>query len=157
MALTLQPLDHPDQLDLLAEEARSQGYRMLDRLQQEWREGTNCFDREGECVLIAVRSDRIVGVCGLNRDPYCARDDVGRVRRLYVSVEFRRQDIGRQLVETIQQHCQEKFSQFRLRTHSPEADAFYLSLGFRHTTEDPCCTHVREVQPVLERPIVDGT
>lgn len=35
MALTLQPLAHPDQLDLLAEEARRQGYGMLDRLQQE--------------------------------------------------------------------------------------------------------------------------
>lgn len=145
MALTLQPLAHPDQLDLLAEEARRQGYRMLDRLQQEWREGTNRFDREGECVLIAVGEDRIVGVCGLNRDPYCSLNDVGRVRRLYVAYEVRRRGVGRLLVESIQQRCPGVFQQLRLRTNSSAASAFYQALDFRPIKDEPDCTHVWNV------------
>ena len=141
----LQPLLHPDHLDLLAEEARSQGYRMLDRLQQEWREGTNRFDREGECVLITVWEDRIVGVCGLNRDPYCVQKDGGRVRRLYVASEVRRRGVGRLLVEAIQQRCPGVFQQLRLRTNSSAASAFYQALGFRPVEDEPDCTHVWNV------------
>ena len=145
MPLSLQPLDHPDQLDLLAEEARNQGYRMLDRLQQGWREGINRFDRNGECVLIAVWEDRIVGVCGLNRDPYCTQNDVGQVRRLYVAADMRRQGIGRLLVESIQKRCPGVFQELRLRTNSPAASAFYQTLGFRPVEDDPDCTHVWSV------------
>jgi hypothetical protein len=60
-------LEHPDQLNLLAREARNQGQRMVERLQQEWLDGSNRFDRAGETVLIAVLNERVVGVCGLNR------------------------------------------------------------------------------------------
>lgn len=138
----LQPLVHPDQLDLLAEEARRQGYRMLDRLQQEWRESTNRFNREGECVLIAVWEDRIVGVCGLNRDPYCSLKDIGRVRRLYVASGVRRRGVGRLLVDAIQQRCPGVFQQLRLRTNSSAASTFYQTLGFRLVEDKPDCTHV---------------
>ncbi|QDT22062.1 GNAT family N-acetyltransferase [Gimesia chilikensis] len=142
MKFELQPLGAPDQLDLLAEEARRQGYRMLDRLQQEWREGINRFDREGECVLIAVGEDRIVGVCGLNRDPYCSLKDIGRVRRLYVASGVRRRGVGRLLVEAIQQRCPGVFQQLRLRTNSSAASTFYQALGFRPVEDEPDCTHV---------------
>lgn len=145
MALTLQPLAHPDQLDLLAEEARRQGYRMLDRLQQEWRESTHRFNREGECVLIAVWEDRIVGVCGLNRDPYCSLKDIGRVRRLYVASDVRRRGVGRLLVEAIQKRCPGVFQQLRLRTNSSAASTFYQALGFRLVEDEPDCTHVWNV------------
>lgn len=149
MALTLQRLKHPDELFSLAQEARSQGQHMVERLQQEWRDETNCFQQAGESVLIAIQDERIVGVCGLNRDPYCVRDDAGRVRRLYVSADYRRQGIGRRLVETLQQRCVGVFTQLRLRTHSPEADVFYQALGFQRVNGDPCCTHVWEVRNVL--------
>jgi len=33
----------------------------------------------------------------------------------------------------------------QLRTHTPEADAFYRSLGFRREEGDPDCTHLREI------------
>lgn len=75
---------------------------MLDRLQQEWKEGTNRFDQAGEILLLAIQNQQVVGVCGLNRDPYTDNDRVGRVRRLYVSVDSRRRGIGRLLVTEIQ-------------------------------------------------------
>lgn len=118
---------------------------MLDRLQQEWNEGTNRFDQAGEILLLAIQNQQVVGVCGLNRDPYTDDDRVGRVRRLYVSVDSRRRGIGRLLVTEIQNHCQGVFDQLRLRTDTPEADAFYRCLGFRRVKGDPECTHLREI------------
>ncbi|WP_197995404.1 GNAT family N-acetyltransferase [Gimesia algae] len=143
--ISLQNLKNPTQLDLLAVGARAEGFRMVDRLQQEWREGTNRFEQAGEMLLLAVQNQRVVGVCGLNRDPYSDNDRVGRVRRLYVSVDSRRRGIGRLLVTEIQNHCQGVFDQLRLRADTPEADAFYHSLGFHRIKGDPECTHLREI------------
>ncbi|QDT28407.1 Acetyltransferase (GNAT) family protein [Gimesia panareensis] len=145
MRPNLQPLEDPDQLNQLALEARSLGQHMVERLQQEWWNGSNRFDQDGEFVLIAVQNECIVGVCGLNRDPYCSGNDTGRVRRLYVSAAVRRQGIGRLLVKAIQQRCPGVFTQLQLRTHSPEADAFYRALGFRPVDGDPTCTHAWRV------------
>lgn len=145
MLISLQELNDPEQLDLLADEARAEGFRMVDRLQQEWRERTNRFDRAGEILLLALQEERVAGVCGLNRDPYSDDDRMGRVRRLYVLKESRRRGIGRLLVTEIQNHCHGVFDQLRLRTDTPEADAFYRSLGFRRVEGDPECTHLREI------------
>lgn len=118
---------------------------MLDRLQQEWKEGTNRFDQAGEILLLAIQNQQVVGVCGLNHDSYTDDDRVGRVRRLYVSRESRLKGIGHLLVTEIQNHCQGVFDQLRLRTDTPEADAFYRSLGFHRVKDDPECTHLREI------------
>ncbi|WP_417380756.1 GNAT family N-acetyltransferase [Gimesia sp.] len=118
---------------------------MLDRLQQEWKEGTNRFDQAGEILLLAMQNQQVVGVCGLNRDPYSNSDRVGRVRRLYVSADSRRTGIGRLLVDAIQLRCHGVFDELRLRTDTPAADAFYRALGFRRVEGDPDCTHLREI------------
>ncbi|WP_417389598.1 GNAT family N-acetyltransferase [Gimesia sp.] len=145
MLISLQELKHSDQLDLLACAARAEGFHMVDRLQQEWRAGTNRFDQAGETLLLALQKRQVVGVCGLNRDPYRHNDRVGRVRRLYVSKDSRRHGVGRLLVTEIQNLCPGVFNQLRLRTHTPEADAFYRALGFKRVSGDPDCTHLREI------------
>ena len=51
---------------------------------EEWRTGTNRFDRPDEALFGAWAKGQLVGVCGLNIDPYRGDDRVGRVRHLYV-------------------------------------------------------------------------
>lgn len=83
--------------DLLAESEEA-GSRIVRRLIEEWASGVNRFDGPGEALLGASVGGRLVGVCGLNLDPYAVEAGVGRVRHLYVLSAFRRLGVGRHLV-----------------------------------------------------------
>jgi hypothetical protein len=84
-----------DQLDHLVTQAVATGFYALSRLQTEWQSGRNRFDQPGEVIFIATDNGLVVGICGLNRDPYLHDPTVGRVRHLYVAVEHRRKGILR--------------------------------------------------------------
>src|SRR5262249_41415061 len=99
MDITIKPVSDVIALgDLLAESERD-GWRHVRRLVDEWVAGTNRFRRRGEVLLVARAGDAVVGVCGLNLDPFAADPTVGRVRRAYVLQAFRRQGVGRRLIE----------------------------------------------------------
>jgi GNAT superfamily N-acetyltransferase len=66
---------------------------------------------------------------------------VGRVRHLYVAADHRRKGIGTQLARAIVHLARRHFVRLRLRTGSPDADAFYRSLGFMPLTGEPSSSH----------------
>jgi GNAT superfamily N-acetyltransferase len=137
--MTGSPTDTLD--DLLAESER-EGSRIVRRLVDEWAAGTNRFDRPGEALFTARLGDRLIGVCGLNADPYAAAESIGRVRRLYVHSAHRRLGAGRQLVLAVLDAARGRFDLLRLRTTNPAAAQLYESLGFRPSTDTADCTHV---------------
>lgn len=102
--------------------------------------GVNRFDLPGERLMLARAGGRLVGVGGLNRDPYAQAPDVGRLRHLYVLRDSRRGGVGTLLVRSILQGAEAHFSLIRLRTDSADAAAFYTRLGFR-PVEAPDATH----------------
>jgi GNAT superfamily N-acetyltransferase len=128
-------------LSALVTEADATGFRGLSRLVGEWQSGGNRFDQPGEALFIATESGRVVGVCGLNRDPYLDDPTVGRIRHLYVAGGHRRNGIGSRLVRDVLGAARGHFARLRLRTGSPDADAFYRSLGFLPVTGEPACSH----------------
>jgi GNAT superfamily N-acetyltransferase len=130
-----------EQLNPLVIEAAPTGFHALSRLVTNWKSGRNRFDQPGEAIFIATHNGRIVGVCGLNRDPYLGDPTVGRVRHLYVALDRRREGIGSRLVRAILAEARGRFDRLRLRTDSPDADVFYRSLGFTPFTEEPACSH----------------
>jgi len=130
--------------DLLAESER-EGSRFVRRLFDEWTAGTNRFDRPGEALFAARLGDRLIGVCGLNIDPYAAAPNVGRVRRLYVLTAYRRLGAARHLVLAVLEAARGRFDVLRLRTTSPAAAQLYESLGFRPDAETADSTHVLEL------------
>jgi GNAT superfamily N-acetyltransferase len=133
--------------DLLAESHHA-GLGFVRRLADEWASGANRFDRPGEALFIARTIDRIVGVGGLNIDPYATTPEVGRVRHLYVLRAYRRLGIGRRLVTEVIRAARGRFDTLRLRTENPEAAAFYEQLGFLRSTGAGDCTHVMTLQGV---------
>jgi GNAT superfamily N-acetyltransferase len=135
-----------DDLAALVAESEPAGMRLVRRLADEWAAGVNRFDWPGEALFAAWADGRLVGVCGLNIDPYAANQRIGRVRRLYVLSAFRRLGIGRRLVEAVLEAAQGRFASLRLRTGSPEAAAFYEGLGFRRRIGMPDCTHSLEFE-----------
>lgn len=129
---------------LVAESERT-GWRFLQKLLDEWATGANRFDKPGEAFFAAWVAGKLIGVCGLNVDPYIKDRRIGRVRHLYVLSDFRRLGVGRRLVEAVVAAAKGRFVLLRLRTENGKAAEFYEELGFHRSSEMPDCTHVREV------------
>jgi GNAT superfamily N-acetyltransferase len=131
-----------EEFAVLVRDSEEAGWRFVRRLSDEWATGTNRFRQPGEALFAARLDGVLVGVCGLNVDPYTGNARVGRVRRLYVHSSHRRQGIGRELVVAVIQAATGVFDALRLRTENPEAAHFYEALGFRPAAGDSDCTHI---------------
>jgi GNAT superfamily N-acetyltransferase len=138
----------PDLLADLVAESEGSGFRFLRRLVSEWTSGVNRFDRPGEALFAVCVGGRVVGVCGLNVDPYTPEPQVGRVRHLYVRAAHRRSGIGQQLVTAVIQAARGVFGRLHLRAENPQSARFFEGLAFRPCAGQPDCTHVLELQAV---------
>ena len=114
-------------------------FSAMQRMREDWDSGANRFDGPGEVLFEARVGSRLVGICGLNRDPYARSPAIGRVRHLYVHPDFRRRGIGRLLVSKIIEFASRSFSRLRLRTL--RADQFYVAIGFCRVVGEPDATH----------------
>jgi GNAT superfamily N-acetyltransferase len=136
-------------LQELRTESLREGFRLVERLCEEWASGANRFDAPGEALFLGVADDRVVGVCGLSRDPYARAVRSGRVRRLYVLPTHRRSGVGRSLLEVVIARAREHFNLLRVRTEA--ADDFYMALGFRRDVSEAEATHVLEFKTPTRR------
>jgi GNAT superfamily N-acetyltransferase len=132
-------------LAVLLAESEASGYRFVRRLVDEWERGVNRFARPGEALFAAESDRRLVGVCGLNVDPYLDDPRVGRVRHLYVLAACRRRGIGRRLVGRAVAEARGRFDRLRLRGQEAGPARLFESLGFRPYAEMPDCTHILEL------------
>ncbi len=135
-----------DRLAALLAESEQQGFGFVRRLVQEWETGVNRFDRPGEALFVARVGDDVVGVCGLNVDPYADDPKIGRVRHLYVLVPHRRSGVGEQLVADVLEAARGRFKRLHLRTTNPTAARLYERLGFRRTFGARDRTHMLDVE-----------
>jgi len=134
-----------DCLAALTIESEQHGLRFVRRLAAEWTSGANRFDRPGEALFVARIAGQVVGVCGLNVDPYAARENVGRVRHLYVLTAYRRLGVGRDLVAEVIEAARGRFDSLHLRTGNPAAAQLYERLGFRRCVDVDDYTHVMKL------------
>ena len=139
----LEPLSDVDRIADLARDAEREGHRMVSTLIADHLSGRNRFDAPGERLYAVTLGGHMIGVCGLNVDPYVSDARVGRVRRLYVSTAHRRRGVARMLVERIVADATGTFERLRVRTNDPNAHAFYRAIGFSEVDGDPECTHER--------------
>jgi len=130
----------PGELDELVTESSREGFRHIRRLVKEYASGVNRFDREHEALFACRSGGRIIGICGLNQVSDFG-GDIGRVRRMYVLPEFRRQGVGRMLMQAVIQTAGHHYSRLVLRTDQPHAGDFYISLGFSEFPQHLNITH----------------
>jgi ribosomal protein S18 acetylase RimI-like enzyme len=119
-----------DEISSLIQESLQEEYNFIQRLKDEYLNGVNCFDKFGESLFVARADYIIVGICGLNIDPYLHNLDIGRVRHLYVSKNYRKQGIGHLIMEHVINDAIKSFKTLILRTNNPLADKLYRDLGF---------------------------
>lgn len=58
----------------LRSQSMAEGFNMLRRLEDNWLSGHNRFDRPGEKLIGASVEGFIIGVCGLNIDPFTLKN-----------------------------------------------------------------------------------
>jgi GNAT superfamily N-acetyltransferase len=127
--------------EALTAEAAAEGFEFLNRLEAEWESGANRFDAPGETLLGVFAGGELVGIGGLNIDPFVGDPAIGRIRRIYVRTAWRSAGLGTQLVNSLLARAQDHFSQVRLRAVSPDAGRLYERLGFQ-PIDDPHASHV---------------
>jgi GNAT superfamily N-acetyltransferase len=142
----------PSDLEGLVQASTNEGFGLVERLRDEWKSGANTFTLAGEALFEARQKGRLIGICGLNRDPYADDPSIGRVRRLYVAPEARRMGVGRRLVSAVLREACSHFAIVRARTTTPEGALFYQALGFHRTGSVPTATH--EIRVSLDGPAV---
>jgi len=121
-------------------ESTEKGFRHIHRLIHDYNKGINRFQLDNEALFVCRIGHRVIGVCGLNQDPF-SNKDIGRIRRLYVLEEFRGQGVGRRLVEAVIHRARGHYSKLVLRTDNPRSGEFYKRLGFRESQNDEQITH----------------
>lgn len=134
-----------DELLAMLAESSSEGFRHIERLIDEYETGINTFEQEAEALLVCRMHNKVVGICGLNRDPNSGMTDTGRIRRLYVMREFRRHGVGRRLIDAVIQKAEKHYVRLVLYTDQPVAGFFYHTLGFREVAGMEKITHVLEL------------
>jgi GNAT superfamily N-acetyltransferase len=128
-------------IESLVAESEMEGWRFVRQLVSDFASGANRFDGPGETLFAAREDDgTIVGICGLNADPYAAEKSVGRVRRLYVMGAYRRRGIGRLLVEAVVAAASGAFHSLRVRTNNPQATRLCERMGFQALSDVDICT-----------------
>jgi N-acetylglutamate synthase-like GNAT family acetyltransferase len=146
--------------DDLAEElipaSVKEGFSPMQWLREQWDSGTNRFSEPGEALYVARLGGKLVGVCGLNRDPFARDSGTGRLRRLYVLPEMRRRGIGRVLVVRVLEDAQGHFDRVNLRTLDDQSAEFFEALGFARLDGVEGATHkISTARSAHEEPLSD--
>lgn len=136
----IQTLDLNDLRDLIAE-SRQEGFHFLQRLTDDFVQGHNRFDRLGEALFGLYNNQTLIGIGGLNLDPYRDDDWIGRVRHLYIARQWRRCGLGKLLMRAILDEARKQFHLLTLRTDTQDAAAFYEALGFQRAAPDTNDSH----------------
>ena len=118
-----------------------EGFEPIMWLKDDWKSGKNKYNQFGEAFYIARFGNKLVGVCGVNRDPYSTDVSVCRLRRLYVLPSTRRIGVGRLIVEQAISIARNHFTTIRLRTLDDQSALFFKAVGFRETKNQKEATH----------------
>lgn len=121
-------------------ESMAAGFNMLRRLEENWLNGQNRFDKPGENLLGFYADGSLIAVCGLNQDPYMPSVRAGRLRHLYVGVEWRRMQVGISLLKALLKGSGHWFD--FINTNAPQsAFTFYERAGFIPLADVDKVTH----------------
>jgi len=118
------------EINHLIQESTKEGFNFLIKLINEYESKRNTFSKTGECLYGIFRGDTLIGIGGLNQDPYTKVNKIGRLRRFYISKDYRRIGLGKLLLKKLLRHAEKYFHVVVLYTDTKRGDEFYSANGF---------------------------
>ncbi|SIQ66061.1 Acetyltransferase (GNAT) domain-containing protein [Bacillus cereus] len=116
--------------DYLVQESKDEGFNFLIKLISDYENKINIFNKTGECLYGIFQGEKLIGIGGLNKDPYTENNRIGRMRRFYIAKEYRRKGVGKLLLVRILSEAKKYFNIVVLHTDTEQGDKFYTSSGF---------------------------
>ncbi|PEW89469.1 GNAT family N-acetyltransferase [Bacillus cereus] len=116
--------------DYLVQESKDEGFNFLIKLISDYENKINTFNKTGECLYGIFQGEKLIGIGGLNQDPYTENNKIGRLRRVYISKDYRRIGLGNLLLNRLLSHSEKYFKVVVLHTDTKQGDAFYTTNGF---------------------------
>ena len=129
--MDIKPLvPNSENMSSLVDESTKAGLTSVSKLIAEYESGINRFNFRGEFFVGVFCCNDLVGVGGLNIEPYEPESAAGRLRRFYVLEKWRRRGVGSALLKAIESHASHYFPTIQLYTPSAAAAAFYEASGY---------------------------
>ncbi|QIO09099.1 GNAT family N-acetyltransferase [Acinetobacter lanii] len=140
MDIEIQPVTElPKEIAELEKQAVSEGFSFVGRMIEEFNNGTNKFDQQGEFLLMAYDGKKLIACGGLNqqRSEDTHGKHIGRVRRFYVLPQYRKYGVGKQLLQHLEKKAVSHFSALCLNTDTQSAAHFYQKMNYVHVANHP--------------------
>ncbi|CAM3973406.1 GNAT family N-acetyltransferase [Bacillus luti] len=102
--------------DYLVQESKDEGFNFLLKLINEYENEINTFNKTVECLYGIFQGEKLIGIGGLNVDPYTENNKIGRLRRFYISKDYRRTGLGNLLLNRLLSHTEKYFQIVVLHT-----------------------------------------
>ncbi|WP_242235033.1 GNAT family N-acetyltransferase [Bacillus cereus group sp. BfR-BA-01316] len=118
------------EMNHLVEESKEEGFNFLLKLINEYESEKNTFSKTGECLYGIFQEDKLIGIGGLNQNPYTKDNKIGRLRRFYILKDYRRIGLGKLLLKQLLRHAEKYFHVVVLHTDTKQGDEFYCANGF---------------------------
>ena len=115
--------------EYLVQESKDEGFYFLIKLISEYENKINTFNKTGECLYGIFHGEKLIGIGGLNEDPYTENNKIGRLRRFYITKDYRRIGLGNLLLKRLLYHAEKYFKVVVLHTDTKQGDAFYIANG----------------------------
>jgi len=129
-----------EEVEELRKESKKEGYNHIEKLINDFKSGVNKFSKPGEALIVYERNNKIVGICGLNVDSI--DPERGRIRRLYVLPQYRKQEIGKKLVKELIDYSAKNFKSVSTNIGRLDISGFYKKLGFKKYDKEKGITHL---------------
>ena len=85
--------------------------------------------------------EKLIGIGGLNEDPYTENNKIGRVRRFYIAKRIPKERSREVTVIANFKRCEKYFNIVVLHTDTEQGDKFYTSSGFVKGTKYVGASH----------------
>ncbi|CAI8830782.1 MULTISPECIES: GNAT family N-acetyltransferase [Priestia] len=133
----------------LLTESQEEGFFFFTKLVAEYKNRQNVFNKTGERLWgVYGEQNKLIGVAGLNQNSYSQYANAGRVRRFYVSAQFRIKGIGKRLLKAVIHYAENSYDSLVLYTDTDEAKLFYERNGFKRVYNQHKITHEYKLKNV---------